>query len=466
MRFSQKLTAAIVLPVCMALSVGGTWSIHQNFSHSLDTVTQTHTAAQMSQRYELESILNKVEDGDANTLFSQITQYANQQRQLGKEENWFAVMGENGTILYSCIPQVIPYQCQQRAAEAEKRAILYTTGDAQTYELIGTPMRGLSRRLWLINVYDMDSLFTERDRQIRQHVMLEIVVLLLTAGAAAVVSHFMTEPLRQLETASQKLAKGDLTVRAQVNSGDELERLGNIFNDMAQAICEQMQTLQEEAARQKRFVAAFTHELKTPMTAILGYANLLRSGEQPAEKRHRAAEYIYHESLRLETMSRELLLLLGLEKGGNELKPITLGAVKGELFRSLAGLEKRLLWQCKDTTVLADKELLVTLLRNLILNAVAADTSGKNIRIWSQESPGEIRVRVTDYGCGMTEEDVERIKEPFYRIDKSRSRAAGGSGLGLAICAKIAQAHKTDLQIESQIGQGTTISITLQEAQG
>lgn len=111
-----------------------------------------------------------------------------------------------------------------------------------------------------------------------------------------------------------------------------MEQLGKTFNGMAQAVCEQMQSLQEESERQKRFVAAFTHELKTPMTAILGYANLLRSGEQPPEKHHRAAEYIYHESLRLETLSRELLLLLGLEKGAPELGPVTLGAVKGALF--------------------------------------------------------------------------------------------------------------------------------------
>lgn len=466
MRFSHKLAAAIVLPVCMVLSAGGTWSIHQNFTHSLTMEAQTHASAQRSQRYELETVLSKAETLDSNTLFSQITQYANERQQLGKKENWFAVLGENGTVLYSCVPQTIPYQRQRDAAEAEEGIVLYTSDGVETYELLGTPLRGLSRSLWLVNVYNVSSLFAERDRQIRQHMVLEAVVLLLAGGVAASVAYFMTRPLQQLEMASQQLSKGNLAVRIQIHSGDEMEQLGSTFNGMAQAVCEQMQNLQEESERQKRFVAAFTHELKTPMTAILGYANLLRSGEQPPEKHHRAAEYIYHESQRLETLSRELLLLLGLERGGPELKPVTLNAVKGELFRSLPDLETRLLWQCKDATVQADKALLVTLLRNLILNAMAADTSGNSVRVWCRNDSKGVCLGVTDSGPGIPRHELVRVKEPFYRIDKSRAREAGGNGLGLAICEQIARAHKTNLQIESRSGEGTTVSIILQEAKG
>lgn len=467
MKFSQKLAASIVLPVCMALSVGGAWSIHQNFFRSLDMATQTHTVAQTSQRYELEMNLSQLEEADPNALFSQITQYTNQQRQLGKEENWFAVMGENGMVLFSSIPQTVPYEYQRAAAEAAEHTVLYYATDAgQRYQLLGTPMRGLTRKLWLINVYDVSQQFAERDRQIWQHMTLEVVILLLVVGMAAAVSHFMTEPLRQMEMVSRKLAGGDLAARTRIDTGDELEQLGNTFNGMAQAVCEQMQALQEESARQKRFVGAFNHELKTPMTAILGYANLLRNGEQPPEKHHRAADYIYHESLRLENLSRELLLLLGLEKGNIEMTRVPLSAVKGELFRSLPELETRMLWQCRETAVKANRELLVTLIRNLILNAAAADTTGKSIRIWSRNDQGGIRIGVTDCGPGIPEEELARIKEPFYRIDKSRSREIGGNGLGLAICEQIAQAHKTDLQVESRPGQGTTFSITLQEEQG
>lgn len=465
MKFSHKLAVAIVLPVCMALSIGGTWSIHQNFYHALDTATQTHVAEQMSRRYELEAALTKIDEDDSNAIYSQITYYAEQQRQSGEDKNLFAVMGENGTILYSNAPQEISYQRQRDAVAAEEQSAIYAVGGAQTYQLLATQMRGVSRPLWLINVYDVSRQFSERDRQIRQHLILEGVVLLLAGGAAIAVSHFMTEPLRQLETASRALSNGNLTVRAQINSGDEMERLGNTFNSMAQAVCEQMEALTEEADRQKRFVAAFTHELKTPMTAILGYGNLLRSGEQSPEKRHLAAEYIYHESLRLEALSRELLLLLGLEQGGVALEKVALAAVRGELLRSLPELEPRLLWQCEDVFVLANQALLVTLLRNLILNAAAADSDGAEIEIWSLREAEKIRLGVTDRGPGISQDEIKRITEPFYRVDKSRSRNGGGNGLGLTICEQIAQVHQTHLQIESHVGRGTTVSIELWEAE-
>lgn len=126
-------------------------------------------------------------------------------------------------------------------------------------------------------------------------------------------------------------------------------------------------------------------------------------------------------------------------------------------------LETRILWQCKDVTVQADKALLVTLIRNLVLNAAAADSSGNRIRVWSRKELHEICLGVTDSGPGIPQQELMHIKEPFYRMDKSRAREGGGNGLGLTICEQIARAHKTNLKIESRLGQGTTVSITLQE---
>lgn len=462
MRFSHKLAAAIVLPTCLALSVGGTWSIHQNFSRALDTAAQVHAADQMNQRYVLEAALSEVGRADSNALFSQMAQYAERQRQLGKEDNWFVVMGENDAILYSNMPQAISYKSQQDAV-AEQEKIVYALAESKTYQLLCTQMRGLSRPLWLVNAYDVSTQVIERDRQVQQHLMLEGVVLLLAGIAAVIVARRMTKPLRQLEIASQAISQGDLTARTQIQSGDELEHLGNTFNTMAQAVRQQMEALQEETARQKRFVAAFTHELKTPMTAILGYGNLLRSGEQPAEKRHRAAEYIYHESQRLEALSQDLMQLFGLERGGIQLGPVKLSTLWGELRRSLPTLDARLEWEGEEITLFANRTLLVTLLRNLILNAASADTKQGMIHVWCRATQEGIRLGVTDTGPGIPTEECRRIVEPFYRLDKSRSRAGGGNGLGLTICEQIARAHGTQLQIESQLGQGTTVWIPLQE---
>lgn len=381
MKFSHKLAAAVPLPTCLALSVGGTWSIHQNFSQALDTAAQVHMADQMKQWYALEATLSEVEREASEALFSQIAQYAERQRQLGKEDNWFVVLGENNSILYSNLPQTIPYKSQQNAV-AEQQKIVYASAESKTYQLLCTKMRGLSRSLWMINAYDVSAQVMERDRQVRQHLAMEGVVLLLAGIAATIVAQRMTKPLRQLEIANRAISRGDLTARTQIQSGDELEHLGKTFNTMAQAVCQQMAALQEETARQKRFVAALIHELKTPMTAILGYGNLLRCGEQPAEKRHRAAAYIYHASQRLEALSQDLMQLFGLDQSGIQMGPVEVSALWGELCRSLPTLETRLEWEGKEVVLLANRTLLATLLRNLILNAAAADTNQGKIYVW------------------------------------------------------------------------------------
>lgn len=361
------------------------------------------------------------------------------------------------------MPFGIPYAKQQEAAAAREHQVLYHTDGTDSYQILCTRMWGAERPLWLVNAYDAGNQFAERDRLIRQDLFRVGGVLLLVGAAALIVARLLTQPLRQLETASRALSRGELTARVQIRSRDELEHLGNTFNTMAEAVENQVQALREESARQKRFVAAFSHELKTPMTAILGYANLLRSGEQAPDKRHRAAGYIYHESQRLEELSRELLLLFGLEQGGVALQNVKLSAVWGDVRRSLPELEPRLRWEGKDAAVRADRPLLTALLRNLILNAAHADGSGGTILFWNKETADGVRVGVTDAGTGIPPEELDKLTEPFYRVDKSRSRMSGGNGLGLTICAQIAQAHGARLQIESAAGQGTTVWITLKE---
>lgn len=465
MKFAHKLTLAIVLPLCVALSVGGTWSIHQNFLEALDTAARTNSSAQMRQRYALENELADVQGDSANEIYTRLCTYEQEQRTLGEEGLLFTVMGENGAALYSTMPLDIPYREQQQAVTTGEDRVFYVDTGATKYQLLTTPLRGLSRTMWLVNVYDVTAQFAERDRQVRQHLTLEGVALLLTRAAAALMARLLTRPLHQLELASRALSSGEQSARADIHSGDELEQLGLTFNHMADNLTSQMQALEEESARQKRFVAAFTHELKTPMTAILGYADLLRKGEQAADKRHRAAAYIYQEASRLETLGQELLQLFGLEQGGITREPVQLSMVWGDVIRSLPDLAGRLTVEGQDPTLRVNRPLLGTLLRNLVLNAAAADTQGGNIRLWCDQRDGVLCLGVTDTGPGIPAEELEKLREPFYRLDKSRSRQNGGNGLGLTICERVAQAHGTTLRMESEVGKGTTVWIPWEEAE-
>lgn len=222
---------------------------------------------------------------------------------------------------------------------------------------------------------------------------------------------------------------------------------------------EKLQALND---RQSRFVADLTHELKTPLTSMIGYADLLRSAPLDESRRRAAADAIYHESTRLESLSQQLLALQGLQTDGVTLGSVPVAAVFADVARSLpdAALD------CNapaGAAVRADRVLLADLLRNLVLNALHAEPKDGTVHLTCAEAGGQWRLTVRDNGCGIPAGALPHLTEPFYRVDKARARANGGSGVGLALCAEIAAAFGTKLEFESTPGEGTTVAICLQK---
>lgn len=222
---------------------------------------------------------------------------------------------------------------------------------------------------------------------------------------------------------------------------------------------EKLQALND---RQSRFVADLTHELKTPLTSMIGYADLLRSAPLDESRRRAAADAIYHESTRLESLSQQLLALQGLQTDGVTLGSVPVTAVFADVARSLpdAALD------CDapaGAAVRADRVLLADLLRNLVLNALHAEPKDGTVHLTCAEAGGQWRLTVRDNGCGIPAGALPHLTEPFYRVDKARARANGGSGVGLALCAEIAAAFGTKLEFESTPGEGTTVAICLQK---
>lgn len=222
---------------------------------------------------------------------------------------------------------------------------------------------------------------------------------------------------------------------------------------------EKLQALND---RQSRFVADLTHELKTPLTSMIGYADLLRSAPLDESRRRAAADAIYHESTRLESLSQQLLALQGLQTDGVTLGSVPVAAVFADVARSLPDATL----DCDapaGATVRADRVLLADLLRNLMLNALHAEPKDGTVHLTCAEAGGQWRLTVRDNGCGIPAGALPHLTEPFYRVDKARARANGGSGVGLALCAEIAAAFGTKLEFESTPGEGTTVAICLQK---
>ena len=304
---------------------------------------------------------------------------------------------------------------------------------------------------------------TRTYRSLQRFFLLEAAVV---AGAAVVVwfvSRRLTHPLTVLTAASARIAAGDYALRTKMHTGDELEILSQGFDQMASAVQDKVEALELSVQQRDDFVGAFTHELKTPMTGIIGYADLLRSMQPDPEEQREAAGAIFHEAQRLEALSGKLLQLMGLGEHAPQLVSVQLDSVFAEARRAVAPALNGciLTMQSNGLTVQGDADLLCDLVINLVTNAAKASTPGSAIAVCAEQADGSIRLTVQDHGQGIPADKLARVVEPFYMVDKSRSRRQGGSGLGLALCSRIAQAHGGTLAMESELGKGTTVTVTL-----
>lgn len=219
----------------------------------------------------------------------------------------------------------------------------------------------------------------------------------------------------------------------------------------------------------KDFVANVSHELKTPITSIKGFTETLMDGAAEDPKaRGQFLHIIYQESKRIQTLIEDLLILSKLEKDESELtlKHIHMDQLIGDLLpiATPSAEEKDIQIDLdieKSIEMTADEEKIRQIVLNLMMNAINYTPAGGSITLQVQSSDDNVILRVRDSGIGIAKKDLPRIFERFYRVDKARSRETGGTGLGLAIVKHIIELHKGKIEVDSEVNEGTTFTITL-----
>ena len=236
---------------------------------------------------------------------------------------------------------------------------------------------------------------------------------------------------------------------------------------MADSVCEHIDELHGMVTRQEQFVADFTHEVKTPMTTIIGYADMIRSKEMKRENQVLAASYIFHEGKRLEAMSMKLFDFIYTKHRKIEFHPISVASFMQEVEESvtpiLAQKKQTLTCTTVDARIEGDSNLLKSAFINIIDNARKASEEGSGIRFFAEQMADGVKIGVQDFGVGISGEHLRRIFDEFYMVDKSRSRKEGGAGLGLSLAASIVESHGEKLEIESTVGEGTTMWVVFHE---
>lgn len=271
----------------------------------------------------------------------------------------------------------------------------------------------------------------------------------------AILRHIL-QPLQELNETTKRLAEGNYDQRVVVRRKDEIGQLEESFNKMAEAVETSTRNLEESERRKTLFMGNLTHELKTPMTAISGYAQTLLSAKISRENQEAALLYIYEECDRLERLSKKMMKLLELDQDESLAFADT---PVSRLFEAAAKScevilkDKQMTLECIEhgEHFPMELDLMTDVLINLIDNGIKASDRGGKIILRAYDNC----IEVQDFGQGIPAEEQEKIMEPFYMVDKSRSRKSGGAGLGLALTAMIAKRHNISIQIDSKEGEGT-----------
>ena len=461
-----------MLLIAAAFSISGYLLMNRSFQISMDLEVQ-HVMS------ENQLIIAGVETEMVNRIL--------QNSFFGKEEEWQTIGNEvleslKGTDICFQIrnEEQALFEEQERPMdtdtnlltgdlkEGRKQYMFYT--DADRYYVAAAGSFSFSdHTYYVVNQRDISSVYMEQELQAQYYRYLTGALLILCAVILSVITGVLTAPIRRLKKTTGRIAEGNYRTRARIHSKDEIGSLAKDFNVMAEAVENNINELEEENRRKEEFVANFTHELKTPLTSVIGYAEMLSAQDLTMEERQKAAEYIFHEGVRLENMSMKLFEMFLLNQEDLVMHRIYVPDFMESIGDSAGPLAEadgiKLIVQPVSACICGDGTLLKTVFINMIDNARKASAGGQSILFRSYVTEDSVVLEVKDHGCGIPAEDLHKITEAFYMVDKSRSRQKGGAGLGLSLAAKILEKHGAALEVESAVGEGTIMRVEFDREQ-
>lgn len=464
MSYKLKLTIAISLLISLMFGIGSTVLISTSFNNNL----KLETESKLESFENVQNILVLMSSSavfDINTL----TDYLDKLSENGIG-GWDAVsLREQSNVLYKV------NQIQLRTVSDVIDNIQDIQPETATYyhvsDKYGKGLIVVSRinsslsNIVLIARYDLSYVYEQRDEELSIFLRLYIIVVFVSILVSFLLSLILTRQLNKLKIAVRKIASGDYKIRSNLKSNDEFGELSRDFDFMTEKLEEVIEKLENDIERQEQFMGAFAHEIKTPMTSIIGFADLLRQDNLDKNTQMMASNYIFSESKRLERLSFKLLDLILLKKDKIKYSKIRLDYFVNEiysaLYPSLAKKGIKLVKHEARGVAYFEPDLVKTLLYNLIDNASKAIEGEGMIAIGVKQIHSGCEFYVADNGRGMVKEDLTKITEAFYRVDKARSRSQGGAGLGLALCKQIVEVHNGHIHFDSEPNKGTRVVVTL-----
>ncbi|CAH2211921.1 sensor histidine kinase [Tepidibacter aestuarii] len=466
MKLWQKIYILFFIAFLLTFNIAGITIIEKIHNETLNREVQRGLSEQKSISYILNMNFSEynlqINNNDINDFVNQVTnKYL---KDFNEEEIYIEILDMNNNTFFTNLNFNLPSKRDElNGLVLNERKYIIRNIDNKYYLFVAGAMNIGNRSFKLSYSRNISHIYEERKNQYKFFFKFEANICLIFAAIMYSISKFITKPINDLTRSTKSIAKGNYHERVETISKDELGILSNNFNIMANAIEEKINELERNNNEKQRFIDNLTHEIKTPLTSIIGYANLLKTTKVSEEIFFESVDFIYKEGKRLEQLSFKMMDLILLKVDDFDLKyekiMNILYDVRGSLRPKLNKRGIDLIIEGKDCELLIEKDLMKILLSNLVDNAIKASEKNSNIYLSVYKNEDKTIIEVKDNGVGMDKEHLDKVMEPFYMVDKSRTRKNNGAGLGLSICKKIADIHNSNIEIESKLGKGTIIKI-------
>lgn len=465
MKYWVKLVLGIIVIISIVLSFSRYIVVRQSFMQSIEESANQNQKEHNLERYNLEnSIISNLQIGEEITNEKIIEYVKKLYSYMENEYDMVALYKENGEKIFSNFEKIDSLKVEELFNMDMDKRCLRAIEDKH-YMLLSTCWSVNSQNIYIINIYDITYIYNQRDKQLKDILYADIIILAISSIFVAMFSAILNKPIKTLNETSKKIAIGKFNERVDIQSKDEIGELANSFNIMAEQIENKINSLNMLVKQKDDFITGFTHEIKTPMTAIIGYSDLLRLRKCDEESTKKALDYIYSESKRLEELSYKLMNLMSLSEERIELKNIEIKKFVEKISKKILLGEINLQLEVEKKVLKLDESLIEVVIRNLIENAKKAEPKNKKILIKGKVlENNKYRIFIIDKGKGIPKEHIARVTEDFYMVDKSRNKKNGGSGIGLSLCKKILELHNSKINIESRKNIGTTVYFDLEVA--
>lgn len=444
MKLRSKIASGVLIVLLLSLTVCCSMIISVSKKNILDRMVDT-TKLEVN---KLEDNLQPDRIGIENvreelTEKSMLKYYFFQQTQYSDADTEYVLLSENETIYNNSGLNTAEILELNNKYETVYQTVHLNEND---YIVAGKKITIGPRLCQLYAVRNITGVF----RQIHQLIVACILIALFVSVVAGICILLFLKislhPLEQLKEEADAISEGNYRHRINIRGKDELASLSHSFNKMAESVEQHIQEVETTSEARNRMIHALSHEMRTPVTALCGYAYALRSMKMKQEQQEEALEFIDLEAKRLERLSAKLTSLVGLSSDKIQLNDIQISDLKCQLemlFSEKSGIKLQL----EEGTIRGDQDLLLMLITNLCDNAAKAGATKIDIKITPEG------IWIIDNGKGIPKEEQEHIFEAFYQGDNSRNQE--GFGLGLSLCQKIAELHHTKLCVDSEPGKGS-----------